>query len=117
MVSSLRYNSFKGGRGPKADRVPFFALLIAVAVIIALVIAPAETLLAAGTLYALSGPVMWLRRRKLPPEDDAEPPACPGTRCSRTSWRRSATRSTGPPGPGWPRRPTTPSLPHRKRAV
>src|SRR3546814_7928296 len=73
MVSSLRYNSFKGGRGPKADRVPFFALLIAVAVIIALVIAPAETLLAAGTLYALSGPVMWLRRRKLPPEDDAEP--------------------------------------------
>src|SRR3546814_8841204 len=105
MVSSLRYNSFKGGRGPKGDRVPFFALLIAVAVIIALVIAPAETLLAAGTLYALSGPVMWLRRRKLPPSSDAEPPACPGTRCSRKSWRTSATRYTGPTGPRRGHRP------------
>jgi CDP-diacylglycerol--serine O-phosphatidyltransferase len=75
MVSGLRYNSFKGGRGAKGDRVPFFALLIAVAVIIALVIAPAETLLVAGTLYALSGPVLWFRRRKLPPEGEAGPPA------------------------------------------
>src|SRR3546814_16636870 len=33
MVSSLRYNSFKGGRGRKGDRVPLFALLIAVALI------------------------------------------------------------------------------------
>ncbi|GAA3931388.1 CDP-diacylglycerol--serine O-phosphatidyltransferase [Luteimonas lutimaris] len=61
MVSGLRYNSFKGGRGP--EKVPFFALLIAVAVIIALVIDPPKTLLAAGVLYALSGPVMWFRRR------------------------------------------------------
>jgi CDP-diacylglycerol--serine O-phosphatidyltransferase len=66
MVSGLRYNSFKGGRGAKSDRVPFFALLIAVAVIIALVIDPPKTLLAAGTLYALSGPVLWFRRRRLP---------------------------------------------------
>lgn len=63
MVSGLRYNSFKGGRGAKSDRVPFFALLIAVAVIIALVIDPPKTLLAAGVLYALSGPVLWFRRR------------------------------------------------------
>jgi len=61
MVSGLRYNSFKGGRGP--EKVPFFALLIAVAVIIALVIDPPKTLLAAGVLYALSGPVLWFRRR------------------------------------------------------
>src|SRR3546814_14375726 len=100
LVSSLRYNSFKGGRGPKADRVPFFALLIAVAVIIALVIAPAETLIAAGTLYALSGPVMWLRRRKLPPEDDPEPPACPGPHCNGQYCSSLATRNHWTPGTG-----------------
>ena len=32
MVSRLRYNSFKGGSGPRSDRVPFVALLVAVAV-------------------------------------------------------------------------------------
>ncbi len=73
MVSGLRYNSFKGGRGPKSDKVPFFALLIAVAVIIALVIEPAKTLLAACVLYALSGPALWFRRRRLSHEDEAEP--------------------------------------------
>ena len=66
MVSGLRYSSFKGGRGP--EKVPFFALLIAVAVIIALVIDPPKTLLAAGVLYALSGPALWFRRRKLAPD-------------------------------------------------
>jgi CDP-diacylglycerol--serine O-phosphatidyltransferase len=73
MVSGLRYNSFKGGRGAKSDRVPFFALLIAVAVIIALVIDPPKTLLAAGVLYALSGPALWFRRRKLSHEAEAGP--------------------------------------------
>ena len=69
MVSGLRYNSFKGGgRGP--EKVPFVALLIAVAVIIALVIAPAETLLAAGVLYALSGPVLWFKRRGAASDDE-----------------------------------------------
>ena len=64
MVSRIRYSSFKGGgSGPKSDRVPFFALLIALVVLIALWIAPAVTLLTASTLYALSGPLMWLRRR------------------------------------------------------
>ena len=64
MVSRIRYTSFKGGSGPKSERVPFFALLIAVAVLIGLVLDPPKVLLAVGVLYALSGPVMWLRRRR-----------------------------------------------------
>ena len=65
MVSQFRYSSFKGsGTGPKSDRVPFFALLIAVAVLIALWIDPPVTLLVAATAYALSGPLLWFRRRK-----------------------------------------------------
>ena len=70
MVSRIRYTSFKGGStGPKADRVPFFALLVAVAVLVALVLDPPKVLLAVTGLYALSGPVMWLRRRgSTPPQ-------------------------------------------------
>ena len=64
MVSRIRYSSFKGGSGPKSERVPFFALLIAVAVLVALVLDPPKVLLAVGVLYALSGPVMWFRRRR-----------------------------------------------------
>ncbi len=74
MVSRTRYTSFKGsGTGPKADRVPFFTLVIVVGVLIALWIAPAVTLLAATTLYALSGPLMWLRRSRgsTPPQAPA----------------------------------------------
>src|SRR5690606_26060682 len=67
MVSRLRYNSFKGsGTGPRSDRVPFAALLVAVAVLIALWINPPVTLFTAATLYALSGPVMWFWRRREP---------------------------------------------------
>jgi CDP-diacylglycerol--serine O-phosphatidyltransferase len=70
MVSRIRYNSFKGsGQGPKADRVPFFVLVLVLAGLIALWIAPAITLLGASTLYALSGPLLWFRRRRLPVED------------------------------------------------
>ena len=66
MVSRIRYNSFKGsGSGPKSDRVPFFALLIVVVVLIALAIEPPVTLLVTATLYAVSGPAMWFRRRRL----------------------------------------------------
>jgi CDP-diacylglycerol--serine O-phosphatidyltransferase len=73
MVSQVKYSSFKGSRsGPKADRVPFFALLIVVVVLIALAIDAPKTLLAASVLYALSGPLMWLRRRK-PSVQDAVP--------------------------------------------
>ncbi|MCR6721396.1 MAG: CDP-diacylglycerol--serine O-phosphatidyltransferase, partial [Chitinophagaceae bacterium] len=44
MVSLLRYDSFKGsGSGPKADRVPFVALLIAVGVLIALWVDPPKS--------------------------------------------------------------------------
>jgi len=75
MVSGLRYNSFKGGRGTKSDRVPFFALLIAVAIIIALVIDPPKTLLAAGVLYALSGPALWFKRRKGMADNTPDTPA------------------------------------------
>ena len=68
MVSRIRYNSFKGsGSGPKSDRVPFFALLIVVVVLIALAIDAPKTLLTAAVLYALSGPLLWFRRRQLPP--------------------------------------------------
>ena len=72
MVSRIRYHSFKGsGTGPKADRVPFVALLVAVAVLIALWIAlwiePPVTLLAAAALYAVSGPILGLRRRTAAP--------------------------------------------------
>jgi CDP-diacylglycerol--serine O-phosphatidyltransferase len=64
MVSRIRYTSFKGGRGPKADRVPFFALLIAVAALIALWIDPPITLLTVSVVYALSGPAQWAWRRR-----------------------------------------------------
>ncbi|MGV8932625.1 MAG: CDP-diacylglycerol--serine O-phosphatidyltransferase [Luteimonas sp.] len=74
MVSGLRYNSFKGGKGGKPLRVPFFVLLIAVGVLIALVIDPPKTLLAAGVLYALSGPVLWFKRRRLTVDTSPESP-------------------------------------------
>ena len=72
MVSRIRYSSFKGsGSGPKSDRVPFFALLIVVVVLIALAIDAPKTLLAATVLYALSGPLLWFRRRALPQDTAA----------------------------------------------
>jgi CDP-diacylglycerol---serine O-phosphatidyltransferase len=70
MVSRIRYSSFKGsGTGPKADRVPFFFLLIVVAALIALWIDPPKTRLAASVLYALSGPVAWIWRRRARPTE------------------------------------------------
>jgi CDP-diacylglycerol--serine O-phosphatidyltransferase len=51
--------------------VPFFALLIVVVVLIALAIDAPKTLLTASVLYALSGPLLWFRRRKLPAQDAA----------------------------------------------
>lgn len=74
MVSRVRYTSFKGsGSGPKADRVPFMTSLLVVGVLIALWIAPAETLLGTSVLYALSGPVTGLLRRRRAPGSDAPP--------------------------------------------
>jgi CDP-diacylglycerol--serine O-phosphatidyltransferase len=65
MVSRIRYTSFKGsGQGPRADRVPFFAIVVALAVIVALVLDPPKVLFTAAVLYALSGPAQWLWRRR-----------------------------------------------------
>ena len=67
MVSRIRYSSFKGsGSGPRAERVPFFVIVVALALLIALWIDPPKVLLTAAALYALSGPVLWLRRRRAP---------------------------------------------------
>ncbi len=64
MFSRIRYTSFKGsGSGPKADRVPFVALLLVVIALMALWIDPPKVLLACSSVYALSGPVQALRRR------------------------------------------------------
>ncbi len=77
MVSRIRYNSFKGsGSGPKSDRVPFAAMVLALAVLVALVLDPPKMLLTVAVLYALSGPLLWFWRRKSagqepPPPDPA----------------------------------------------
>ena len=65
MVSNLRYTSFKGSRrGAQGERVPFGTLLLVVAALIALALYPPQTLLAVFGLYALSGPLMALLRRR-----------------------------------------------------
>lgn len=58
MVSRFRYYSFKGGKGPHADRVPFFVLLAMLAAIIGLVIDPPKVLLAVFATFALFGPLI-----------------------------------------------------------
>ncbi|WP_027081829.1 CDP-diacylglycerol--serine O-phosphatidyltransferase [Lysobacter sp. HA18] len=62
MVSRMRYFSFKGG-GPRNDRVPFLAIVVVVAVLVAVAIDPPIVLFAVFALYALSGPAYWLWRR------------------------------------------------------
>ncbi|HZX80981.1 MAG TPA: CDP-diacylglycerol--serine O-phosphatidyltransferase [Lysobacter sp.] len=62
MVSRLRYFSFKGA-GPRSDRVPFLAIVVVVAVLVAVAIDPPTVLLAVFALYALAGPVYWAWRR------------------------------------------------------
>jgi CDP-diacylglycerol--serine O-phosphatidyltransferase len=62
MVSRLRYSSFKGGGG--AQRVPFVAIVLVLAILAALMLDPPKVLLAAAALYALSGPGAWLWRRR-----------------------------------------------------
>ncbi len=65
MVSRLRYFSFKGG-GPRHDRVPFLAIVVVLAVLVAIAIDPPRVLLVIGGLYALSGPAYaaWRRLRR-----------------------------------------------------
>ncbi len=62
MVSRVRYFSFKGA-GPRHDRVPFLAIIVVLAIVIAIAIDPPSVLLAIGSLYALSGPVYAIVRR------------------------------------------------------
>ena len=64
MVSRLRYSSFKGGGGLSSERVPFWAMVLALLLLIALVLDPPRVLLGAAVLYALSGPVAWAWRRR-----------------------------------------------------
>jgi CDP-diacylglycerol--serine O-phosphatidyltransferase len=70
MVSRIRFWSFKGTGegGARADRIPFFALLLVPIVIAILAMDLPRALLAIGVAYALSGPGYWLWRRwrKLP---------------------------------------------------
>jgi CDP-diacylglycerol---serine O-phosphatidyltransferase len=62
MVSPLRYFSFKGG-GPSHDRVPFVAIIVVLAVLIAIAIEPPAVLLMITGLYAASGPLYAVYRR------------------------------------------------------
>lgn len=65
MVSRFRYPSFKGGRkGPRADRVPFLAVLVMIAAIIGVVIDPPKVLLAVFATFAIFGPLIAQRMRK-----------------------------------------------------
>lgn len=65
MVSRIRFWSFKGGseKGPRSERVPFMVLALVPIVIAIMVVDLPRTLFVVGVLYALSGPLMWLRRR------------------------------------------------------
>ena len=73
MVSRIRYFSFKGA-GPRHDRVPFLAIIVVLAIVIAIAIDPPSVLLAIGSLYALSGPVhAAVRRLRRTPSPQAGP--------------------------------------------
>ncbi|QDH71010.1 CDP-diacylglycerol--serine O-phosphatidyltransferase [Marilutibacter alkalisoli] len=69
MVSGIRYFSFKGG--PRNDRVPFLAIMVVVAVLVAVAVDPPSMLLVVTTLYALSGPGYWAWRRLRRGSDDS----------------------------------------------
>lgn len=62
MVSRIRFFSFKGF--PKAERVPFFALLLVVLTIAVLFIFQAKGLFALAVAYALSGPFSWIWNKR-----------------------------------------------------
>ena len=69
MVSRFRYTSFKGGpkpdmpEGPKSERVPFWAMLMVVVILVLLFVAQEKGLLAVAMAYALSGPATWIWNR------------------------------------------------------
>lgn len=67
MVSRVRYSSFKSSSsGPKADRAPFMAVIAIVVLLIALTLYTSKALLVIAVAYALSGPLLWLKRKFSP---------------------------------------------------
>jgi CDP-diacylglycerol--serine O-phosphatidyltransferase len=62
--------SFKGA-GPRSDRVPFLAIIVVVAVLVAVAIDPPTVLLGVFSLYALSGLGYWVWRRLRRPAEVA----------------------------------------------
>jgi len=80
MVSRFRYFSFK--TAPKSDRVPFYWILAAVLILVALALNPPRVLFAVALLYALSGPVLTLwglrqrrsQRERVPPPGETPQP-------------------------------------------
>lgn len=61
MVSRIRFFSFKGWPG---DRVPFWFMLLVVAVLVALMIDAPKVIFAVAVVYIVSGPVGWLLQRR-----------------------------------------------------
>jgi CDP-diacylglycerol--serine O-phosphatidyltransferase len=58
MVSNLRFNSFKDI--DLKGKVPFIVILILVAIFVLVSIEPATVLLVTFSIYAISGPLIWL---------------------------------------------------------
>lgn len=63
MVSRIRFFSFKGWPG---DRVPFWFMVLVVAVLVALLIDAPKVIFAVALVYLLSGPIGWLWQRRRP---------------------------------------------------
>ena len=61
MVSRIRFFSFKGWAG---DRVPFWFMVLVVAVLVALMIDTPKVIFAIAVVYIVSGPVVWLLQRR-----------------------------------------------------
>lgn len=62
MVSNVRFQSFKNLKF--GERVPFMYILVMVAALVLVMINPPRVLFAAFLIYALSGPVQMVRRRR-----------------------------------------------------
>ena len=67
MVSNIKYNSFK--EVDFKGRVPFVVLLAIILGFAVVAVDPALVLFVIAFLYALSGPVMYLRRRSVKPAE------------------------------------------------
>ena len=70
MISNLKYQSFKGL--DKNRRVPFVAMLITLLVFIAVTINPPVVLFSLAFVYALSGPIVWLKNIIIPSKDESQ---------------------------------------------